>query len=315
MQLDAEYSNDLFNRVMAHDARYRRDDYLHRWLFAERLYARNQRKEMSFFEYEGPSHLIKYLRWIHQFDFTDWFLAGHEDLVEASVIRDRRVVAELGLRLGNTNLDAIGTYNAQDYLLQRFYPVPDAQRPRTILDFGAGHGRMANLALRPEDGVTELMIAVDGIAGSYLTQRAYYAGLGLAFADYVDFRAEDGAFDFAALRQTNQLLHLPTWRLDLIPDASVDLVCCVQVLKELPRQLVPFVLQAFARMVKPGGAIYIRDHVQDHHPNQMPIDALLLANGFTLEFAPQVRDRIEIHGVPRIWRRIDPALYFEAEPT
>jgi hypothetical protein len=42
----------------------------------------------------------------------------------------------------------------------------------------------------------------------------------------------------------------------------------------------------------------------------MPQDEVLLASGFALEFRPQVRDRVDIHGIPRIWRRFDPSLYF-----
>jgi hypothetical protein len=89
------------------------------------------------------------------------------------------------------------------------------------------------------------------------------------------------------------------------------MVCCVQVLKELPRRLVVHVLQEFARILRPGGSIYIRDALLHHHPNMLPIDDLLLAQGFLPEFTPRVRDRVQIHGVPRIWRKIDLANYWD----
>lgn len=313
--LTAEKSAEFFRDAKEDDrADYITDSFLERWLFAERLYERGLRKEMSFFEYQGPKHIIKYLRWIDRFDYVDWFGKDIESLAELSVARDRACVEALSLPgLDRVNIEAIGTYNAQDYRLQRFYPIPHSMRPRTILDFGAGHGRMANLAFSPADETTELMIAVDGIEGSYLTQRAYYTGLGLQFADYIDERADKRIFDFADLAAKNQLLHLPTWRFDLIPDATVDLVCCVQVLRELPRRLTALVIEQFGRVVKPRGAVYVRDHLQGHNPNNMPIDKLLLANGFVPEFTPQIRDQAEMHGVPRIWRKLDPELYFDIE--
>jgi SAM-dependent methyltransferase len=221
------------------------------------------------------------------------------------------VPAGFGSGAGDLDLEAVGIYNAQDYLLQRFYPVPDRHRPRVLLDFGAGHGRMANLAFRLDDSVTETMIAVDGIPAPYLVQRAYYTGLGLTVADYLDDRAAGREFDVAKQQVDRDVVHLPTWRLDLVPNRSVDLVCCIQVLKELPRRLVVNVLEQFSRVVKPGGAIYVRDHVLQHHPNMMPIDQLLLANGFVREFAPHVRDQADIHGLPRVWRRLDPELLYD----
>lgn len=312
MDVGADHSNRLFASVAERDrAEYLDADFLDKWLFVEQLSSRAHIQEMSFFDYEGPGHLLKFLGWIDKFRYQDWFVESRPDLVEHSIARDLDALRALGLSPDGVDLRAVGVYNAQDYQLQRFYPVPDRQRPRVVLDFGAGHGRMANLAFRPEDQVTETMIAVDGIPSSYLTQRAYYHGLGLRVADYLDHRAEDRAFDVASLAPGHDVIHLPTWRLDLVPDATVDLVCCVQVLKELPRRLVVHLLRELSRVVKPGGAVYVRDHVLHHHPNMMPIDQLLTANGFVLEFAPHVQDRVDIHGLPRVWRRLDTELLYE----
>ena len=171
---------------------------------------------------------------------------------------------------------------------------------------------MANLAFGAPDTVTELMVAIDGIPGSYLTQRAYYHGLGLTVSDYIDIADTGRNFIFAEEASKSQVLHIPTWRMDLLPNGYFDLVICVQVLKEIPRRLLVRVIKEFARVLKPGGSVYIRDHLQFHNPNHMPVDELLKTSGFILEFQPHVRDRVEIHGVPRVWRKIDPELYFLA---
>lgn len=306
-------SNELFNRVADRD---RQDElapeFMTKWLFIDRLQERGKRGGMSFYDYLGPRHVLRFMRWIHHYEFADWFPQLTEPLAAVSKQRDLECLARLGREPGPVDIDAIARYNAQDYLLQRAYPMPERMAPRTILDFGAGHGRQANLAFHDGDGVTETIIAIDGIPGSYLTQRAYYDGLGLRLADYIEYRDEDRTLDVAAASADHDVVHLPTWRFDLVPDQSVDLAMAVQVLRELPRRLVIHVLAELGRVIKPGGALYIRDHVR-HDPNQMPIDTLLLANGFVLEFAPYVKDRVEIHGLPRIWRKIDTDLYLDAD--
>lgn len=52
--------------------------------------------------------------------------------------------------------------------------------------------------------------------------------------------------------------------------------------------------------------LYIRDHDQAWKPaHKINLNEYLSKNGFVLEFRPHVMDGIEIHGIPRIWRKID----------
>ncbi len=288
-------------------------DFLHRWLFMERMYQRGQRHELNFFQFDGKLHIEKFFRWIRDIKYPDFF--ADADLIRESIENDKAVRQFYDLDVGEANLECVGLYNAQDFQLQRYYPVPERLKIGRILDFGAGHGRMANLALKGTkykraDG----FVAVDGIPSSYLTQNLYYKGLGLSVAEYLDHDNPAETFNFGSLAAANDVVHLPTWRMPLLPDHWFDLVCCVQVLKELPAELVPYVLKEFARVLKPGGALYIRDHVQYHNPNQMPVDELLLASGFLLEFRPQLIDRKEIHGLPRLWRKIDARIFLDGHP-
>jgi SAM-dependent methyltransferase len=313
MIADKDKALDRFFGVVERDRdKYIGEPALLKWLFVDRLYARNERVEMNFYGFDGDAHLKKFFQWQKKLNNTDYLPRNLlAPLMEASLERDRKSLSRLRQDVAGHIVESIARTNAQDYLLQRLYPVPDRQQARVILDFGAGFGRMANLAFGAPNNVTQLMISVDAIPGPYLTQNVYYRSLGLKYADYID---SDGTFDFHQSAATHQLLHLPTWRLDLVPSASVDLVCCVQVLKELPGEVLIFALKQFSRMLKPGGAIYIRDHVQHHHPNQMPVDELLSAMGFALEFRPMIKDRHDIHGLPRIWRKLDPQLFFDTEP-
>lgn len=251
--------------------------------------------------YDGPEQLRRWFAWAEPFDFPDWFLTDDDPLVTGIADRDAACLDRLGLAPVGDVLGRFARYTAQDDLLRRAYPVPDRLRPRVAIDLGPGNGRLANPLLRGEAPV-DTLVAVEGIAGPYLTQRAYYAGLGLRVADYLDAADPDG-FDVAALAEDHDVVHLPTWRLDAVPDGSVDLVCAVQVLRELPQTTVRFVLGHLRRVVRPGGALYVRDHPATHDLTGLPTDELVTEHGFALEFAPQVRDRVDIHGLPRLWRR------------
>lgn len=303
---------DLFHARLKRDmAAAAFPEFLRRWLFAERLQERGLRQDMNFFSFDGPKHIEKLFRWIRDFKYNDYFV--DPDNTEISIGNDKRVCEHYGLSIPDDNLRAVGRYNAQDFQLQRFYPVPERQALANILDFGAGHGRMANLAFTGKHrDRARCYVAVDAIPSTYLTQNLYYKGLGLNVAEYLDHDNPAATFDFAALAAANDAVHLPTWRMSLLPDDWFDLVCCVQVLKELPASLVPLVIREFARVLKPGAALYVRDHQQFHNPNQMPVDDILAASGFVLEFRPHIVDRRELHGLPRVWRKMDHRTYFDS---
>lgn len=305
--------NELFRTVAAADLpRFGVPEAAVRWLFAERLAARGERGEMGFSGYEGPAHIAKFFGWLRRAELADFFGADVDDLIAASLQTDRTVFSHYGLPFDEALVRKIGRYNAQDYVLQRAYSVPERQQIRVFLDFGAGHGRMANLAFSTPrtGGRLRSYVAVDGIPSTYFTQAAYFAALGLTVWDYFDQVGDTvGAAEIAAAIGSHDIVHLPTWCLPLVPDGAVDMISCVQVLKELPGELVPWLLPHFGRIVQPAGSLYVRDHPQFHNPNHMPIDLLIQAAGFALEFAPMWRDRSEIHGLPRIWRKVDATLF------
>ncbi len=292
-----------FEKMLENAARIQSDiDWKQSWLHLQRRLAAGKLHHMRFDSFLGPEHLPLFFKWIHRIQYPD-FLAPEqiETLTVRSAEADTAVFEKLGLRTDEIDLDNVARYNAQDFLLQRAYAVPPEQKPRTFLDFGAGHGRQAVLSFSPESEI-ECFIAIDSIPGSYLTQRMYYEALGLKLNDYMDVGES-----FGIERKSGLVNHLPGWRGDLIPDDSVDMVCAVQVLRELSKEMLLHALRLFQRVLKPGGALYIRDHISWHNPNQVEQDALLAATGFVLEWRPHVVDRVHTHGVPRIWRKPNPA--------
>jgi len=164
----------------------------------------------------------------------------------------------------------------------------------TVVDFGPGAGRLS--AQWTVQGAT--YIGVEGIPETYCIQKQFYSLVYDKFVDYLDKP------DLKIKPDSKILYHIPSWRQELIPDKSVDLVSTVQVLGELRPEMLNFTVDQFARIIKPGGFLYIRDHGKRHNPNKMNIPETVAARGFELLFEPDYTDLEDVHGIPKLWKRI-----------
>ncbi|MBL7951215.1 MAG: class I SAM-dependent methyltransferase [Flavobacteriales bacterium] len=279
-------------------------EWMTRWDYQVGLKKRKRTYEdgvvSDFFKFGGAEDLLKWMSWFRT-DYPDYINDVRvEALVKASRANDERITGSLGLDLDGSIYDRrVGLNNAHDHLLPQSYPVPERARIRTVLDFGAGYGRQANLWATQDADLC--YIGMDAIVNSYCLQHLYYKGLGVPFVDYID------APDTYRFERRGGIQHIPTWRSDLIPDGSVDLVMCVQVLPELNSRLVRHMVDEFKRVLKPGGALYIRDHAYTWKPtDNFDVEAHLGANDFDLEFRAHIINDVEIHGIPRIWRKALP---------
>ncbi|HLE57341.1 MAG TPA: class I SAM-dependent methyltransferase, partial [Rhodothermia bacterium] len=257
----------------------------------------------DFYTYNGPEDLLKWFNWLLKAPNPN-YLDGpdHERLIVASRALDEGLFDRFGLVFPDSEVydRTIGTANAQDFQFPQVYPGPERQRIGSMVDFGAGYGRQANLWVQRRPDLT--YVSVDGIPLSYCLQHFYYSNLPSELRDYV---VEPG--EFSVRLNDPGIYHLPTWRLDLLPSNSFDLVTCVQVLPELSRTMLDYALHNFHRVLKPGGALYIRDHDRQWRPGHgRNTNRVLSRLGFELEFHPQVIDRVEIWGVPRVWRKYHP---------
>lgn len=247
----------------------------------------------NFFGFKGASELTQWM---------NWFLAYYPDYIQNDAIRalvaksrttDERLLKQQGLDYVWTMCDnRIGINNAHDFMLPQVYPVPKRNRNKAVPDSGAGYGRQANLW----HDQPVAYIGMDWIINSYCLQNIYYKTLTDNVTDYIDNPA---AFRFDAGKPG--IYHLPMWHLNLIPDNSLDLVMCVQVLPELGPRLVRYLVKQFERILKPGGAWYIRDHAYAWKPTgNFDLEAYLPENGFTLEYKAHIINDKDNHGVPRI---------------
>ncbi|MBL7891061.1 MAG: methyltransferase domain-containing protein [Bacteroidia bacterium] len=255
----------------------------------------------DFFSYNGPEDLTKWMRWFSPVYPSYFSKTLTQPLSEESLENDRRILSGLNLNYDFSSYhNNVGLNNAHDLLIPQLYPVPERNQIKTILDFGAGYGRQANLWTSKTKDAT--YIGMDAIPNSYTLQNLYYNQLTSNVYDYID---SPGSFKFSSGKKG--IYHVPTWRSDLIPADSVDMVMCVQVLPELNTRLVKHMLVEFERMLKPGGMLYIRDHYEAWKPaGNFSINSFLNNNGFVLEFKPHIILDKDLHGIPKIWRKADP---------
>ena len=171
-----------------------------------------------------------------------------------------------------------------------------------VLDFGAGFGRQANLWSQSEKDV--LYVGMDAIPKSYCLQHIYYSQAEVPLYDYAV--NPDG---FKIDPDKRGIYHLPTWRYDLLPDNFFDKIVIVQVLQELNGKLVRHMAKQFHRVLKRTGQLYLRDHEQAWRPaHKLDVHEVMSEAGFELEFRAYIRDKEDLWGIPRIYRKRDPKI-------
>ena len=241
-------------------------------------------------------------------DWLDWIAPHHAlwsgnqnqnpTIPPAWVDASRRCHEEANLRILGAPFDAerhghIDFYNATDYAFQTLHGPS-----KRVLDFGPGYGRQAFLWTTQNPSL--VFVAVDGIEGPYLLQSRVYETLpNMELIEYL--HDPDGWALPASDQRARTLGHLPTWRLDLLPDHYFDLIICVQVLQELPIALVGPLLDQFRRVMGPAGRLYIRDHEEWQPAHDFPVGTYLAQSGWNLIYRHGGVDKQHIHGIPRIW--------------
>ncbi len=278
-------------------------DWLVRWDYQvkrkKRKLVAEEGEPADFFNYHGVQDFAEWINWLKE-PSPNYLGEAISDLCELSTENDKRIFKNLGIEVNweryKNNIDYM---NAHDFIFPNFYPHPERFKIKNVLDFGAGYGRQANLWTDKLKEYT--FIGMDAVPKPYCMQNEYYKATGKEFFDYIE--QENFNLDF----NKNCIYHIPTWRYDLIPDNSLDLILCVQVLPELNSKLVKKMIEEFNRMLKPGAMLYIRDHGMFWRPaGGINADEFAQQNGFILEFHPHLISEVEIHGVPRIYRKIHP---------
>lgn len=275
------------------------------WAYQEQRKRRSKHYDeglpQDFYEFSGMEDLSQWVNWNLSFPHPDYFLGeAEQNLVDLSTEVDMEVFRQAGIQVDEKEYrEIIGRRNMQDYKYANFYPVPERQEPKRVLDFGSGYGRQANLWTNDNQDIS--FLSMDGIPKAYCIQRYYYSKLNAPVFEYMD-NPDKFSIDFQP-----GIFHFPTWRFDLIPDNSLDMVLCIQVLPELSTKLAKYVLAQFHRVLKPGGAMMLRDMDNWLRTGAgFDLDKYLVNHGWVLEFKPHVIHATDIYSYTRIWRKVDP---------
>ena len=179
--------------------------------------------------------------------------------------------------------------------------------PSTVLDFGAGYGRLG--LVFGDESRGGKYIAVDCVEVSYMLQNLLLTSYAPErTSEYIDMAMERRLDEFD-LSADEGIFHLPTWRLDLVPDESIDVVTAIFVLPEITDfALLDFIKHA-NRVVRKGGYIYLRDHL--YHTgdaghkgaHRFDTEKLLAEAGFKETYRSDYVDNKDIYGTPRTYQK------------
>ncbi len=303
---------ELFKKAHDDDKQQFIKDWMVHWTYQDKRTKRQVNYDgdlpEDFYTYNGPEDIVQWYNW-QKVPKPDYFDENRiNDLIAKSKKFDSDLLSKYNLEFDFSSYDqCIARNNAQDYILANFYPMQNTGGLK-VMDFGAGYGRQANLW--SQEGADDLVfVAVDAIPKSYCLQHLYYSNSGREFHDYAVERDQ-----FNLDENSKGIYHVPTWRLDLIPDNYFDKILVVQVLQELNEPLVKYAISQFKRILKDTGVLYIRDHMNAWRPtHKLDVDEHLANNGFTLEFKPHIVDKEDLHGIPRMWRKTNPKVVEQAK--
>ncbi len=237
-------------------------------------------------EWHGKESL---LHWIRIMGATRPMECGYRlliSLLEESNAFHERLFENLGQRFDTGSMDLS---NAVDFHVCSLLP-----HVQSVLDYGAGHGRQAFLFSRIP-GIN--IFANDAVETSYFSQYYVFRTLGFPLWEYFDHQVS--LPEFLATKES-KVIHLPTWRNDLIPDASLDLVLFVWCFSEMSSDAALHAIDTCTKKLKEGGYVYLRD---EPHSHGLSMEKEFVLRGFLPVFQPwTLPGDLKMNGIPRLYR-------------
>ena len=105
-----------------------------------------------------------------------------------------------------------------------------------------------------------------------------------------------------------RIKHIPSWHFDAIDKESIDLVTGTWVLNELTVSGALWIMSHLSSVLRKGGYLYIRDGARIRE-NSLNFDDLAQEVGFKEISRLNVRNRIELQGIPRVYQKTDNSVY------
>ena len=182
------------------------------------------------------------------------------------------------------------------------------------LDLGPGLGTHALYSL---EEFKSNFYAVEAVPYTYEMQRYFFRYLSLTWPQYLDiiecenFCLNDKKINYELNENPNyRIRHVPSWNFQLMKSQSIDLITATFMLNEISEAGLLWLLSNSLKVLKNGGFFYIRDSGQlkpgKHNINY---DELMLKLGFKLVKRFNARNRVDLHGIPRLYQKIDNSYY------
>ncbi|NQT22146.1 MAG: hypothetical protein HQ579_01770 [Candidatus Omnitrophica bacterium] len=101
-----------------------------------------------------------------------------------------------------------------------------------------------------------------------------------------------------------KIKHVPSWYFDTVATGSIDLITATWVLNEINVAGILWLMSHSSRVLRKDGYLYIRDSSKlKPLRHAINYDELLLKMGFEEVGRLDVRNRIDLHGIPRAYRK------------
>jgi hypothetical protein len=206
-------------------------------------------------------------------------------------------------------IESTATVKVQDFSAIHTW-AKDLPEAPCHLDIGPGLGANALYSIY---GLNSKYISLEAHPVSYEVQRQFFRALSGREFQFLDAVACEvvGGLNEGVLNELSEpnkyILKLaPSWHAEMIPSESVDLVSATWVLNEVTSAGICWLLHHAMRSLRVGGYFYIRDS-EKLKPlrHQLNYDAALLALGFKKIARLNIKNRVDLHGIPRIYQKIN----------
>lgn len=287
------------------------NDNIEKWQLIDLMDISKELKERHL-NYSGPRDI---LNWIGQRHRVEWKLpllypksltwsypripGWIESLMKASKDVHRSIFSNIQEWDGKYRgeYEIFDLVNAIDY---HYFStlLPECKK---FLDYGGGYGRQAFLTMNMMPEVK--FFVTDAIERCYLMQTWTFSHLKHHFFDYL-MNPEVNKEDILKFTEQNQkcILHIPSWRNDLLPKAWFDCVVFVWSIGEMSESAALHALETTVRVLMPGGYVYIRDDCYRDF-NKVDDEKFLLDNNFEIVYNSRAKHISEAVGVLRLFRK------------
>lgn len=222
------------------------------WMLQKQLYSDEEYKKLT--EYRSES-LIEWISGSKGRKTNHWETPKSIDLNHLERLSNEKHRMFVGDAVPEVDIIGRDKRNVYDFFYTNLINNPR----NTVADIGAGYAR--NSFLFVENGSN--YICIDGVEKCYMMQTEVLNKLyGKRVIDYIN-NQDLTRNDISSLLSKNNMndpiiLHIPTWRQDLIPDSCVDLSMFVYSLEEMPVKTARFCLNSAVRYTSEEGILYLR---------------------------------------------------------